>query len=46
MCIRDRMYAAQQGAQTENPTSDQTQTNESADNNNAKTDDVEFEEVK
>ena len=40
------MYAAQQGAQTENPTSDQTQTNESADNNNAKTDDVEFEEVK
>ena len=40
------MYAAQQGAQTENPTSDQTKTNESADNNNAKTDDVEFEEVK
>ncbi len=39
------MYAAQQNAQTENPTTDQTQNNESADNN-TKTDDVEFEEVK
>ena len=39
------MYAAQQGASTENPAADQTQNTESPDNN-GKTDDVEFEEVK
>lgn len=40
------MYAAQQGAQTENPATDQTQQNNESADNNAKTDDVEFEEVK
>ncbi len=40
------MYAAQQTAQTENPATDQTQQNNESTDNNTKTDDVEFEEVK